>query len=276
MSYQRILTVQDISCLGQCSLTAALPILSACGFETCILPSALLSTHTGGFSGYTFRDLTDDIPRIRQHWQKEGIRFDAVYTGYLAGARQIDEVLDLIGALLAPGGMVAVDPAMADHGRLYAGFDEAFAAAMKKLCAAADIILPNITEACFLTGVPYRETYDPAYIDRILKKLTEIGAKTVILTGVSYHPSTTGVAVSEKGRRFYYAHKRIDRICHGTGDIYASAFIGAYLNGKPAPEAAKIAAEYTVRCIENTLDVPVHWYGVKFEPALGDLIRAVR
>ena len=161
MSYQRILTVQDISCLGQCSLTAALPILSACGFETCILPSALLSTHTGGFSGYTFRDLTDDIPRIRQHWQKEGIRFDAVYTGYLAGARQIDEVLDLIGALLAPGGMVAVDPAMADHGRLYAGFDEAFAAAMKKLCAAADIILPNITEACFLTGVPYRETYDP-------------------------------------------------------------------------------------------------------------------
>ena len=276
MAYQKILTVQDISCVGQCSLTVALPILSATGHETAILPSAVLSTHTGGFTGYTFRDLTDDMPAIAAHWKKENIRFDAVYTGYLGSARQIAYVKDIFDTLCAEGATTFVDPAMADNGKLYYGFDDAFVQEMKSLCAAADIILPNITEACFITGTPYKDVYDEAYIDALLKALSEIGAKTVILTGVGFTPDTTGVMVYENGKARHYRHKKLPKGSHGTGDVYASAFVGAYLRGKDAYEAAGIAAEYTLRCIENTVDDPDHWYGVKFEPVLPYLIDALR
>ncbi|MBQ6023511.1 MAG: pyridoxamine kinase [Clostridia bacterium] len=276
MPYKKILSVQDISCVGQCSLTVALPILSATGHETAILPSAVLSTHTGGFTGYTFRDLTDDMPAIAAHWKKENIRFDAVYTGYLGSARQIAYVKDIFDTLCAEGATTFVDPAMADNGKLYYGFDDAFVQEMKSLCAAADIILPNITEACFITGTPYKDVYDEAYIDALLKALSEIGAKTVILTGVGFTPDTTGVMVYENGKARHYRHKKLPKGSHGTGDVYASAFVGAYLRGKDAYEAAGIAAEYTLRCIENTVDDPDHWYGVKFEPVLPYLIDALR
>ncbi|MBR5424298.1 MAG: pyridoxamine kinase [Clostridia bacterium] len=276
MPYKKILSVQDISCVGQCSLTVALPILSATGHETAILPSAVLSTHTGGFTGYTFRDLTDDMPAIAAHWKKENIRFDAVYTGYLGSARQIAYVKDIFDTLCAEGATTFVDPAMADNGKLYYGFDDAFVQEMKSLCAAADIILPNITEACFITGTPYKDVYDEAYIDALLKALSEIGAKTVILTGVGFTPDTTGVMVYENGKARHYRHKKLPKGSHGTGDVYASAFVGAYLRGKDAYDAAGIAAEYTLRCIENTVDDPDHWYGVKFEPVLPYLIDALR
>ena len=162
MEYKRILTVQDISCVGQCSLTVALPILSACGHETAILPSAVLSTHTAGFSGYTFRDLTEDIPGICAHWVKEGIKFDAIYTGYLGTREQIADVAQVFDTLLKEGGKIIVDPAMADHGKLYSGFDMEYARAMGDLCKKADVILPNLTECCLLTGMPFRESYDEA------------------------------------------------------------------------------------------------------------------
>ena len=157
MSYKRILTIQDISCVGQCSLTVALPILSACGVETCVLPSAVLSTHTAGFSGYTFRDLTEDMPAIKDHWVKEGIAFDGVYTGYLGSTKQIDYVKEIIAAT-AKDGVAIIDPAMADNGKLYPGFDAAFVEEMKKLCATADYLLPNLTEACLLTDTEYTPT----------------------------------------------------------------------------------------------------------------------
>ena len=268
MSYHKILTVQDISCVGQCSLTVALPILSAAGQETCILPSAVLSTHTAGFTGYTFRDLTEDIPAITDHWEKENIRFDAVYTGYLGSTEQIACVRDIIRRLSAPGALAVVDPAMADNGRLYPAFDGAYVEAMKTLAFSADIILPNITEACFLTGMDYRESYDEAYIAGLLDRLTAAGAKTVILTGVGYRPGRTGVAVQDKGERRYYEHRRIEKGSHGTGDVYAAAFVGALLNGRDAYEAAAVAADYTVLCIEATQGDASHWYGVKFEKEL--------
>ncbi len=273
MSYKRILTIQDISCVGQCSLTVALPILSASGLETCILPSAVLSTHTGGFKGYTFRDLTDDIPGIADHWESEGIKFDAVYSGYLGSARQIEHVKDITKRLSSEGGVSIADPAMADNGRLYAGFDRDFVEAMKGLVFSADIILPNITEACMLTGTEYRETYDRGYIDSLLDALESAGASTVILTGVSFTPGTTGVMVDEKGARSYYEHRRIAKGCHGTGDIFASAFVGAMMGGRSLIDSAKIAADYTVLCIERTQGDPGHWYGVKFEQGLPDYIR---
>lgn len=272
-TYKKILTIQDISCVGQCSLTVALPILSACGLETCILPSAVLSTHTAGFSGYTFRDLTEDMPAIKNHWVKEKIQFAAVYTGYLGSTKQIDYVVDIYNDTAKEnGGLLIVDPAMADNGKLYPGFDEAFVEAMKELCGKADYVIPNLTEACFLTGMEYKTSYDRAYIDEILEKLSALGCKNVIFTGVSYREGKTGIVVYENGQYSYYEHDFLPNSCHGTGDIYASAFVGALVRGKSAYDAAKIAADYTVECIKATAEVENHWYGAAFEPVLGKLI----
>ncbi len=276
MTYKRILTIQDISCVGQCSLTVALPILSACGLETAILPSAVLSTHTAGFTGYTFRDLTDDMPEIKNHWVKENIKFDAIYTGYLGSTKQIDYVLDIAKDTNKEGALLLVDPAMADHGSLYPGFDNEFVEAMKVLCSKADYILPNITEACFLTGVEYKEEYDRAYVDTILEKLSALGCKNIIFTGISYEEGKTGVVVYEEGNYSYYQHDFLPNSCHGTGDIYASAFVGSLVNGKTAFDAAKIAADYTVECIKATAEEENHWYGAKFEPVLGKLIEMLK
>ena len=272
MEYKKILTIQDISCIGQCSLTVALPILSACGLETCILPSAVLSTHTGGFSGFTFRDLTDDMPNIQAHWQKENIKFKAIYTGYLGSIKQVGYVKDILRTMGDDDCVRIVDPAMADNGKLYSIFNDEYVAAMRTLCASADILIPNITEACFLTGVAYREVYDESYVKELMDELLKLGTKTVVLTGVSYVPEKTGVAVCENGSIRYYEHEKLSKGCHGTGDIYASAFTGALMNGNDVFASARIAADYTVKCIANTLGDDSHWYGAKFETALRDLM----
>lgn len=272
MSYHRILTIQDISCVGQCSMTVALPILSACGLETAILPSAVLSTHTGGFSGFTVRDLSADMPAIEKHWQKEGLKFDAVYTGYLGSANQIDYVKSIVSTCTSEGAKFIVDPAMADHGRLYYGFDENYVAAMKRLCDGADAVVPNITEACFLTDTPYREEYDEQYVNDLAEKLLALGAKRVVLTGVSYEQGFTGIFIRDENGTSYYRHKKIEKSFHGTGDIYASALVGAWMRGNSLYDAVRIAADYTVRCIEKTIDDESHWYGTKFELALPYLV----
>ena len=273
--YPRVLTIQDISCFGQCSLTVALPVISACGAETCVLPSAVLSTHTCGFSGYTFRDLTDDMPAIEKHWQKEKISFDAVYTGYLGSAKQIAYVESIARNCLEKDGLLIVDPAMADNGKLYPGFDAAFVAEMKKLAAKADYLLPNLTEACLLTDTDYKTDYNQAYIEDVSEKLIALGAKTVVLTGVSYSAGKTGVVVFSGGKYEYYEHEKIAEGCHGTGDIYASAFTGALLRGANAAKAAEIAANFVVECIKATTGDQNHKYGAKFEKVLGKLICAV-
>ena len=272
MEYPRVLTIQDISCFGQCSLTVALPIISACGIETSIIPSAVLSTHTGGFTGFTVRDLSDDIPGIAKHWEDEGISFDALYTGYLGSTEQVDYVLDILDSLMRPGAKAIIDPAMADNGQLYPAFDDRYVAAMRRLVARADYVLPNITEACFLTGIPYETEYDEAYVIRLMEALRELGARNVVLTGVGYREGKTGVAILEDGEYAYYEHRRISEGCHGTGDVYASAFVGMMMNGKSAYESAQIAADYVVRCIEFTQGDPDHWYGVKFELGIPELV----
>lgn len=276
MTYKRILTIQDISCVGQCSMTVALPILSACGLETAILPSAVLSTHTGGFSGYTVRDLTEDFPAIRRHWESQGITFEGIVTGYLGSTKQVDYVEEIFRTMTTPDGRIVVDPAMADNGKLYPGFDDAYAAAMGRLCAQADVIVPNVTEACILTGHPYAESYDESYVAELVKKLAGLGAGSVVLTGVSYAPEETGVVIWERGEMSYYRHRRISKSYHGTGDIYTAVLAGAWLQGKSLYEAAKIAADYTVKCIEETVSDPDHWYGVKFEAVLPALIDSLR
>lgn len=265
MTYQRILTIQDISCVGQCSMTVALPVLSACGHEICILPTAVLSTHTGGFKNPSVQHLSDNMAAIREHWLREGITFDLIYTGYLGSMQAIGEARRIMDTMLAPGGRIIVDPAMADHGKLYKGFDEQYAAAMKDLCAGADIIIPNITEATMMAGMPFQENYDEEYIQTLLNG---IDGNNVLLTGVGFEPGQTGFALKTADGIRYCHHKRLERSFHGTGDLFASAFVGALASGKTEYCAAQIASEFTLRSIQNTMDAPAHWYGVKFETAL--------
>ena len=168
---KRILTIQDISCVGKCSLTVALPIISAFGVETSVLPTAVLSTHTA-FKDFTFRDLTCDMQGIAKHWKEQNISFDALYTGYLGSFEQLNIVSNLIDNFKTKDNFVIIDPVMGDNGSLYVGFDQAFANSMAKLCSKADIIVPNLTEASFMLKEPYIEKdYDEDYIKQTLKKL---------------------------------------------------------------------------------------------------------
>lgn len=271
MADKRLLTIQDISCVGQCSLTVALPIISACGIETGILPSSVLSNHTAGFSAWTFFDLTNEMPNILAQWKKEKVDFDAFYTGYVSKA-QIPIILNIMNEVARPGALRIVDPVMGDNGKLYAGFDEQFPEEMKKLCKGADVILPNMTEALLLLGQPYTETYDQAFVEDTLKKLYALGAKNVVLTGVNFNDGKLGVACFDGKQTQYYFTERINVAMHGTGDVYASSFAGALMRGKSILEAASIAADFVVETIKATMPDPDHWYGVKFEKALPYLI----
>lgn len=270
MAYKRILTIQDISCVGQCSMTVALPILSACGHETCILPTSLLSTHTGGFGKPAVVHMDDALEAIWQHWKENDITFDAILVGYLGSTAAIETAGRIMKEMLAPGGIALVDPAMADHGKLYSGFDESYAKAMEELCRKADIILPNITEAAMFAGMPYRDTLDVGYVTELLDKLNH---PCVILTGVGYEAGKTGVLVREGQNQYHHVHPRIEKNYHGTGDMFAASFTGALMQGKPLYEAVAIAARFTCKSIENTAANPAHWYGVKFETTLPDLIQ---
>jgi pyridoxine kinase len=272
---KRILTIQDISCVGKCSLTVALPIISALGVETAVIPTAVLSTHTM-FNDFTFKDLTDEIIPITRHWKKENIQFDSIYTGYLGSIDQIDIIAALFDDFKTENNLIIVDPVMADNGKLYASFDQAFAAKMATLCAKADIIIPNITEASLMTGMEYKESYDEAYIHEMLNRLADLGANISILTGVSYEEGILGVVGYDKinNEFYYYKHRKINTSYHGTGDIFASTMVGALGNGLTWKEAIPIAADYTARCIELTLaDSKGKWYGVNFEEGIPYLLK---
>jgi len=273
MAYKRILTIQDISCVGQCSMTVALPILSACGHETCILPTALLSTHTGGFGIPSVIHLDQSLEGMWQHWKENDITFDAILVGYLGSISAIKIAEKLLDEMLSPNGVSIVDPAMADHGKLYSGFDHDYAMAMERLCRKADIILPNITEAAMFANMEYRENQDHAYVFQLLKALNH---PCVVLTGVGFREGETGAAVYTNGCLNYCHHRKIGKNYHGTGDMFAASFTGALMQEKPLMEAVRIAAEFVCKAIENTFAAPAHWYGVKFETALPDLIRMLQ
>ncbi len=274
MQDKRLLTIQDISCVGQCSLTVALPIISACGIETAILPSSVLSNHTAGFSAWTFCDLTDEMPNILAQWKKEKVDFDAFYTGYVSQA-QIPHILDIMNQTSRPGALRIIDPVMGDNGKLYPGFGEDFPQQMKRLCQGADVIMPNLTEATLLLGEEYRTDYDQEYIEGLLHRLHDLGARNVVLTGVSLRKGELGVACYNGTTIEYYFTEHLQVAMHGTGDCYASAFTGALLRGHSLIQSASIAADFVVETIRQTLPDPSHWYGVKFEKALPYLIGRV-
>ncbi len=272
---KRIASIQDISCLGRCSQTVALPVISAMGVECAMVPTAVLSTHTM-FKGFTCKDLTDQMKPIADHWQAEGFHFDAIYTGYLASSAQIADVLDFFQRFRENDTLIFVDPAMADNGKLYPAFDAEFPAQMAKVCAKADIIVPNLTEACLMTETPYQEHYDMAYIKTLLQKLCAMGAKSAVLTGVGFCPEELGVMSyhRESGEYFSYFSQHLPTSYHGTGDLFASTCIGAMMGGNSLEEALKIAVDYTVECIRITAEAGhEHYYGVEFERAIPFLLR---
>lgn len=259
--------------MGQCSMTVALPILSACGHETCILPTAMLSAHTGGFGKPAVVHFDSALEPIWRHWQENNICFDAILVGYLGSVAAAEAVERIMAEMLAPGGVTIVDPAMADHGKLYSGFDDAYAAAMQRLCRKANIILPNITEAAMFAGMPYQQDPSQAYVTQLLDQLDH---PCVILTGVGFNQAETGVMIRRGKEQIHYAHARIGKNYHGTGDMFAACFTGALMQEYSVYEAVKIAADFTCKCIENTANNPAHWYGVKFETALPDLIQLLQ
>ena len=223
---KRIASIQDISCLGRCSLTVALPVISALGVECAIVPTAVLSAHTA-FPGFVSRDLTDQLDAIAAHWQAQHVHFDALYTGYIASVPQVQQVLDFFDAVKSPDTMIFVDPAMADHGKLYSGFGPDFPAAMARVVARADVAMPNLTEACLLTGTPYREDMDEPMTRELLQKVAALGAGKVVLTGVSFTPDRLGAMGydSAGGRFFTCLDRRQTGSYHGTGDIFAMIIV---------------------------------------------------
>lgn len=273
---KRALAIHDISCVGRCSLTVALPILSAAGIDTGILPTAVLSTHTGGFTGYTFRDLTEDMMPIAEHWKSLGLAFDAIYTGYMGSFEQIEIVETIIGMFRTEETVVVVDPVMGDNGKLYSHITAEFPAAMRRLCGCADVIVPNYTEAAHMLELDYLEgPYTAAQVEFMMGKLAEIGASYAVLTGVALEPGHLGAAVGDckSGEVQYAFAPRVAGMYHGTGDVFGSALTAALTDGRSPIEAAQIAANYTQRCVDLTDQLAQeNRYGVDFEQALPYLI----
>ena len=275
---KRVLTIQDISCLGKCSLTVALPLISATGNEAVILPTALLSTHTM-FKDFTYKDLSDQLDPITQHWKSQDVQFDAIYTGYLGSVEEIHHMEKIFNMFKTEDNIIFIDPVMADNGKLYPNFDMDYVKANTKLCGLADIIVPNITEACFMTDTEYKEEYDEAYIKDLLDKLAQLGSKIVVLTGVSLSEGKTGIMGydTEKKEYFSYQNDAVGAKYHGTGDIFSSVAVGAYMNGLSIRDALAVAADYTELTIKKTLENPKKpWYGVDFEATIPDLVKALK
>lgn len=272
---KRIVTIQDISCFGKCSLTIALPVLSAMGIETCVLPTAVLSTHTGGFTGFTFRDLTEDVTPIANHWKSIDLSFDAIYTGYLGSMEQLRLMEEFFNTFGKEHTLRFVDPVMGDKGKLYTGFTPEFAAGMARLCSKADVIVPNLTEASFLLNEPYQpDGYTLDEVRVLLKKLTGLGCRVAVLTGVRKTPETQGAMAYDRETDTYteYFGEHLPVSFHGTGDIFSSTLVGALTRGEAMAQALKTAVDYTVACIRATMGSErSHWYGVKFEKCLSML-----
>lgn len=279
LNKNRVIAVHDISCVGRCSLTVALPILSAAGLETSVIPTAVLSTHTGEFSGYTFRDLTDDIEPICEHWRSLGLGARSIYTGYLGSYRQLEIVEKLIADFKESDTFVLVDPVMGDAGKLYSLIDEKFVGGMKKLCSMADMIVPNITEAAMLTDSEYiGHGYSKEYIKELLKKLSLLGPRYSVLSGVSFEKGKNGSAAydRETGEFSFFFSDHVDGFYYGTGDVFASALLGAILNEKSVSDSIKIAVDFTIGAIRRTYAAGTDKrYGVHFESELPSYIRAL-
>ncbi len=277
MTQKRIMAVNDISCFGKCSLTTALPILSAAGMEACPLPTALLSTHTGGFDGFTFKRLDDQILPITNHWKRLGLEFDAIYSGYLGSYEQIDYVRQIIKDFAREKTTVLIDPVMGDNGRLYTGFDTEFSKGMFELCKCADIIVPNITEASYMLDMPCKQIYCKEDIADIFEKFYINGIKKAVITGIPVSEEKISCGILDESNVSFIENTRIEGMYHGTGDVFASALISGYMKGKTLFDAAGLAAWYVYEAILITKErYGMNHYGVDFEDILGEFIQRIK
>lgn len=259
----RVLAINDLSCVGKCSLTVTLPILSACGITCDVLPTAILSTHTGGFEGYTFRDLTEDIPDVLKQWKTLGLKFDFICSGYLGSIRQIDLVLSIKRDFLAENGIFVVDPVMGDSGKLYAGFTDEYVAKIRALCAEADYILPNVTEACYLAELPYPLTKEtlPLAMQRL-----QVFCPHPIVTGLTDKSTISVGYTDENGELQTYSHENVEGFFCGAGDVFTSAFVGCLARGKTEAQAIRLSSDFTTACIRRSaIEVKDKRYGLNFE-----------
>ena len=275
MSTPRVAAIHDMSGFGRCSLTVAIPILSAMGIQCCPLPTAFLSTHTGGFEGFTFLDMTDELPKVAAHWKSLGLEFQAVYSGFLGSERQIAIVEDFLREFRGADTAAVIDPVMGDHGEVYQTYTPAMCAGMARLAELADVITPNLTEAALLLGVPYDALpAGEAGCREIVERLSLGGRRSVVLTGASTAPHLTGAMCFDaaSGRTEAVQTRRVDREFHGTGDVFASVLTGALVHGRSLAEAAGQAVEFIRACAERTAaeGLPLR-EGVDFEPLLGFL-----
>lgn len=278
-SQKRAVAIHDLSCVGKCSLTVALPILSAAGIECSVLPTAILSTHTGGFTDYTFLDLTDEMLPIVDHWQKEALQVDALYSGYVGSNAQFPIIQQIFQRLRQENTLILVDPVMGDNGRYYSGFSDKTADGMRELCKMADILVPNMTEAAFLIGESYREgPYDEAYLKHLLAELCRLGPRKVVLTGIYAQADQLGAACMDAAdeRISWVLSERMPGMYHGTGDIFASALLAAVMNELELTEAVQTAVDYVLDCIRHTDSQQEPRYGVNFEEGLANLGYKIR
>ncbi len=275
---KKALAIHDISCIGRCSLTVALPILSCAGIETSVLPTAILSTHTGEFTGFTYRDLSEDIPAQLAHWATLNLGFDALYSGFLGSFEQIALIENLFTHYKTKENLILVDPAMADNGRLYTTYTHEMAQGTKRLCAMADIVVPNLTEAALLLDEPYQSTYTRPQVETILKRLCALGPKQAVLTGITFQDGLVGCAAYDRAvdSTAYTFASRMPGTYHGTGDVFASALLCALMLGRSLEKASAIANDFVHLSIEYTVEAgtPLR-YGVLFEKALPWLIQTL-
>ena len=272
MSTPRIAAIHDLSCFGRCSLTIALPVLSAMGCQCCPLPTALLSAHTG-FSGNTFLDLTVEMGRIADHWAAMDLQFDAIYSGFLGSADQVDTVARFFDTFKKSGTAVIVDPVMGDHGTAYRTCTPDLCRGMRALAENADVITSNLTEAALLLDRPYEEIRQAdAY--EVVRRLSLGGRRSVVLTGYFSEPGQTGALCFDRdsGESKAVQTPREPQDFSGTGDLFASVLAGGVARGVPLFQAAQAAADFVRDCIARTLaEGLTEQDGVDFEPLLGQL-----
>lgn len=280
MVQKRVAAIHDISGFGKCSLTVALPIISAAGIEVSAIPTAVLSTHTGGFTGFTYRDLTEDMTPFAEHWKSLNLHFDAIYSGFLGSFEQIDIVSNIFDMLKTDDTLIMVDPCMADNGKLYTVYDESMALGMTKLCAKADIIVPNLTEAAFMLKEPYVDgPYTKEHIENILKNLASLGCKKIVLTGVYFDNKFLGAASYDSNTKkiTYSFNKLIEGSFHGTGDVFASTLLSGLMNGFSLADSTQIAVDFTYNSIHSTeIAKTDRRFGINFENNILGLLKSLR
>ncbi len=267
----RVAAVHDICGYGKCSLTVAIPVLSAGGIDVCPVPTAIFSSHTM-YPAYTMRDTTEDLQKYIDAWANIDVDLDAIYSGFLGSKDQIDIILELKNRY--PHALMIIDPVMADHGKMYPTYTQELCDEMKRLAAVADVLTPNLTEASFLTGLPYTgQSPSREEIDRLMDALLELGAKYIVLKGITDNAgSITNFIAGHDIKTSSISGPLYPVSLHGTGDLFASVLSAVLMSGKDLEQATAFATEFVYHAIEISTDQPDYQRrGVNFEPLLGGI-----